>query len=54
MNLTFYLFVSGVKKEMREGGESKISLCYLRGLGACPVFLRARWRNLVRGVLVND
>ena len=32
MNLRFHHFVSG----MKEGGESKISLCYARGSGASP------------------
>ena len=34
MNLRLYLSVSDVIEGMREEGESKISLHYLRGLGA--------------------
>ena len=34
-------------KEIRRGGESKISFCYIRGLRASPQTYRG-WRNLVR------
>ena len=38
------LALKGIKG-MREGGESKISLCYPSGLGASPVFSLAQFQR---------
>ena len=41
-------------KGMREGGESKISLCYPSGVGASPQLFRKQAGFSVCGVFVND
>ena len=46
VNELSFLFLVLIKG-MTDGGECKISLCNLRGLGASPVFSLARWCNLV-------
>ena len=39
---------------MREGGESKISLCYPKGAGASPQSLRERVGFSACGAFVDD
>ena len=49
VNQRFYLFVSGVNQGNEEGRWVQDFLVLPQGFGSFPsVFLRARWRNLVR------
>ena len=48
LSLVCFILFLVLIKEMREGIETKILLCYPRGLGASPQFSRVRWHNVVR------